>query len=110
MPSIVVGVESNQVTVQHPKQDLVAHRQDSVDLTAGKWSVQKEANLDILLVLLAHLLAKHLRHEHKVVVVDPDKVAIVDIIGDSLCEQPVCLSVCLPGRLVKGNLSRVIVE
>lgn len=71
--------------------------------------MQEEANLDILLGV-AELFTEHSRHEHQVVVVYPYHVVVLYILCDGLCEQAVGLGVCVPSRLVEGNLTRVVVE
>ena len=71
--------------------------------------MQEEAKLDVLLGV-ANLLAQHLRHEHQVVVVHPDHVVVLDILGDCLREEPVRLGVRLPRGLVEGDLTGVVVE
>lgn len=109
MAGIVVGVETNEIAVKDTKQNLVTDRENSVNLGAGEGSVQEEANLDILLCV-AKLFSQHRRHEHQVVVVDPDHVIILYVFRNSLCEQTVGFGVCIPGRLVKGDLTGVVVE
>lgn len=95
--------------MEDTKQDLVAHRQDAVDLGAGEGRVQEESQLDVLL-LIADLLAQHGGQEHEVVIMDPDHVIVLDILGDSLCKQAIRLLVSLPCRLVEGDLTGVVVE
>jgi hypothetical protein len=106
---IVVGVEADQVALEHTAEDLVSDGEDAVDLGAGEGCVQEEADLDVLLGV-ANLLAQHLGHEHEVVVVHPDHVVVLHVLRDRLGEQAVGLHVCLPGRLVEGNLTGVVVE
>jgi hypothetical protein len=106
---IVVCVEADQVTVQYTEENLVSDRKDAVDLGAGEGRVEEEANLDVLLGV-PDLLAQHLRHEHQVVVVDPDQVVVLDVLCDSLCEQAIGLHVTLPRRLVECDLTGVVVE
>ena len=60
MPCIVVGVETNEIAVKNPEEDLVSDWKDSVDLGGWKWCVEKEANLDIGCPI-TNLLAEHLR-------------------------------------------------
>lgn len=109
MTRVVVGVESNKVAMQDTQEKLIAHGQNSVDLTAGERRVQEESDLDILLAV-TNLLAQHLRQQHQVVVVDPDQIAVLDFLCNSLGEESVGFLVCLPGGLVKGNFTGVIVE
>jgi hypothetical protein len=49
MPGVIVSVEPNEITMQDTQEQLIAHRQDAIDLTAGEWGMQEEPNLDILL-------------------------------------------------------------
>lgn len=109
MAGIVVGVETNEIAVEHTKEDLVTDGEDSVNLGAGEGSVQEEANLDVLLGV-AKLFSQHRRHEHQVVIVYPDHVVILYVLGDSLCEQTVGFGVCIPSGLVEGDLTGVVVE
>lgn len=44
------------------------------------------------------------------VIVDPDQIAILNILDDGLGEEAVDLLVCGPSRLVEGNLTGVIME
>lgn len=102
-------METNQVAVKYTKQDLVTDGKDSVDFRAGEWSVQEEADLHILLAV-AKFLTQHGRHEHKVVVVYPHHIVVLDFLCDSLREQAIGLGVPIPSRLVKGDLSGMVVE
>lgn len=79
MAGVVVSVEPNQIAMQHTQEELVANRQDTIDLTAGERSVQEEPDLDVLLAV-ADLLAQHLRQQHEVVVMHPDQIAILDFL------------------------------
>ncbi len=109
MTSIVVCVETDEIAVKNTKQNLVADREDSVNLGTREGCVQEETDLDILLGF-ANLFAQHGRHEHQVVVVYPYHVVVLYILCDSLCEQAVGLGVCVPSGLVEGNLTGVVVE
>ena len=109
MTRVVVGVESNKIAMQDTQEKLIAHGQNPVDLTTGERRVQEESDLDILLTV-ADLLTQHLRQQHQMVVVDPDQIAVLDFLCNSLGEKTVCLLVCLPGGLVKSNLTGVVVE
>lgn len=102
-------MESNEIAMQDTKEDFVADREDTVDFTAGEWSVQEEANLHVFLCV-SKLFAKHCWQQHQVVVVHPDQVVVLDIFGNCLCEQAIGFCVCLPCGLVEGDLSRVVVE
>ena len=58
VPSIIIGVESDQVTVQNTVENLVTDRQNSVDLATGEGSVEEETELDVALGV-ADLFAEH---------------------------------------------------
>lgn len=109
MPSIVVGVEADQVTVQDTEKNLVPYRQDTVDLRARERCVQEESEFDVLL-RSTNLLPQHGREQHQVVVMHPNQVVILHICRHSLGEQPVGFSVCLPGALVESNFTGVVME
>lgn len=109
MSRVVVCVEANQVALEDAKQQLLANRKDTVDLAAGERSMQEEANLDVLLGV-ADFLAQHLGQQHQVVIVDPNEVAILDILDHLLGEQTVDLLVGFPGGLVKCDLAGVVME
>jgi len=53
-------MEANEIAVQDTFQNLIPHRQNTVDFTTGKWSMEEEAQLDILLGV-ADCLSKHSR-------------------------------------------------
>ena len=59
MPGIVVCVEPNQIAMKNPQEQSLSNWENSVDLAAGKWCMQEETNLDILLSC-ADLLSQHL--------------------------------------------------
>lgn len=109
MTRVVVGVEPNKITMQDTQEKLIAHGQYPVDLTTGERRVQEESDLDILLAV-TDLLAQHLRQQHQMVIVDPDQIAVLDFLCNGLGEKTVRLLVCLPGGLIKSNLTRVVVE
>lgn len=56
--SVVVGVKSDEIAMQDTEKDLIADREDAVDLTAWEWGVQEEANLHIL-PCISKLFPKH---------------------------------------------------
>jgi hypothetical protein len=109
VPSIIIGVESDQITVQYTIEDLVTDRQDSVDLATGEGSVEEETELDVALGV-ANLFAEHSGQKHEMVVVDPDQIVILHVLCDLLCEQTVGFLVGIPGGLVEGDLTGVVVE
>jgi len=106
---VVVCVETDEVRLQNAFEDFVTNWQDTVDLTAGKWRMKEEANLDVALGF-ANFLTNHCGHEHQVVVVNPDEIVVLNVLSDCLCEQPVDLFVGIPRGLVEGDLTRVIVQ
>ena len=71
--------------------------------------MEEKADADILLGF-AKLFAKHLGKKHEVIVVHPDQVAILDIVDDSLGEEPVDFLVGGPGGLVESDLTGVVVK
>lgn len=40
----------------------------------------------------------------------PDQIVVLDVLRNGLCEETVGLGVCVPSRLVEGDLTGVIVE
>lgn len=44
------------------------------------------------------------------VIVYPDKVTILDFLGDRFGKEAVCFFVGIPRRFIKGNLARMIME
>lgn len=109
MAGIVVGVESNEITVKNTKQDLVTDRQNTIDLAAGERRVQEETKLDVLLGL-ADFLAEHGREQHQMVIMDPNEVVVLNVGRDSLGEETVRFGVGVPGRLVKRDFTGMVVE
>lgn len=85
MASVVVSVEPNQVAVQHTQEEFIAHGQNAIDLATGERGMQEEADLDVLLAV-TDLLAQHLRQKHEVVIVDPDQIAILDLLRNGFGE------------------------
>ena len=109
MPGVVVGMEANQIAMQDALEQLVANRQDTIDLAAREGRVKEEADLDIL-ASFANGLAQNGRKQHLGVIVHPNEITILHVLGNGLSEDLVGLVVSVPGSLVKGNFSRVIVE
>ena len=71
--------------------------------------MEEEAKLDVAL-RVANFFAKHGRQKHEMVVVDPDQIVILNILGNLLCEQAVGLAVGVPCGLVEGDLTGVVME
>jgi hypothetical protein len=109
VPSVIIGVESDQITVQYAVEDLVTDGQDSVDLATGEGSVEEETELDVALGS-ANLFAEHSGQKHEMVVVDPNQIVVLHVLCDLLCEQTVGFLVGIPGGLVEGDLTRVVME
>lgn len=109
MASVVVCVESDEITVKNTRQERLADGEDAVDLGRWEGGVQEEANLDILLGV-ANLLAQHLGKEHEVVVVDPNQVAILNIVHNGFGKQAVDFAVGAPCTLVECDFTGVVVE
>lgn len=109
MSGVVVGVEPDEVAMQHTEKELIADGKNAVDLTARERRVQEEADLHILSAR-ANLLAEHLRQQHQVVVVDPDEVSVLYLLGDGLGEETVRFLVGFPGGLVERDLAGVVVK
>lgn len=72
--------------------------------------MKEEAKLDILLSLLFYQFSEKNGKQHQVVVVDPDKVPVFNIIGDGFCEEIVGFAVRFPRLFVKRDFARVVVE
>jgi len=45
MPSVVIGMESDQIAVEDSEEDLVPHREDTIYFAAREWCVQEKADL-----------------------------------------------------------------
>lgn len=71
--------------------------------------MKKEADLYILL-RISNFFTQHFWEEHKVIIMNPDKVSILYILCHGLCKKTVDLLVCSPSRLVECDFSRVVVK
>jgi phenylpyruvate tautomerase PptA (4-oxalocrotonate tautomerase family) len=109
MTGVIVSVETDEIAMENSQKQFIAHGQNPIDFTARERSMQEEANFDILFAV-TDLLAKHLRKQHQVVVVNPDQVSILHFLADGLCEQTIGFFVGLPGRLVEGDFTGVVME
>lgn len=109
MSRVVVGMETDEVAVQDTEQQLVSHGQNPIDLAGGERSVQEEADLDVLFAI-PDLLAEHLRQKHQMVIMHPDQVSVANFRGHCLGEQPICFLVGLPGGLVEGDFTGMVVK
>lgn len=110
--SIVVGVETNKVTAQCASEEVLTVGEDPVDFAAWEWCVEEESHLDILdrVLHLLNLFSEILGQQHKMVVVNPNSVSILDCSHNSLCERPIGLLVCIPERLVEADFGWVVME
>lgn len=109
MPSIVVRVEANEIAVEDSLENLIPHRQDAIDFATWKWSMQEEANFYVL-SCRPDCFTQQGRKEHQMVVMYPDNVVILYIIGNRLCEKLVRGLVCLPSFFVESDFTRVVVK
>lgn len=109
MTSIVIGVETNQIAVQYTSEYFVSDGENTVDLATGEWGVEEESELDVALGV-SNLFSEHGRKQHEMVIVNPDKIIVLHVLGNGLGEQAVRFTVGVPGRLVKRNLTGVVVE
>ena len=71
--------------------------------------MKEETELHVALGV-ANLFAEHSRKKHKMVIVYPDQIIVLDVLCDFFCEQTVGLAIGIPCGLVEGNLTGVVVE
>ena len=71
--------------------------------------MEEEAKLDILL-RLPNLFAQHSWQKHQMVVMDPDHVIVIDICCNCFRKKAVRFSVRVPGGLVEGDFTRMVME
>jgi len=102
-------MESDKVAVKKSSKECFSDRQDPVNFTTGEWCMEEEANLDILF-RFTDLLTEHLREEHQMVVMNPNKVTILHVLDNGLGEEAVDFLICGPGGLVECDLTRVVME
>lgn len=95
--------------MQHAFKDLLSHWENPINLATRERRVQKESNLDVLYAG-TELLSQHGRHQHQVVVVDPNDVVVLDLLCHLASKDAIRISICHPGILVKRNLAGVVVE
>ena len=74
--------------------------------------MQEEANLDILHRLLhpLDLPPQHGWEEHKMVVMNPDEVVILQGLDNGLCKVAIGFLIGIPVRFIEQNFARVVVE
>lgn len=109
MSGVVESVEAEKITVQHTVKNLLAHRQNSVDLTTREGRVQEESDHDVF-SLVAELLSQHRRQQHQMVVVDPDHVVILHLLRNFPRKDAVGITISNPCVLVEANLAGVVME
>ena len=98
-------VETDEVRPEQTVEDLPGVLVDAEQLRRRKRNVQEEADLR-----LRALPPDHPRHEHEVVVVDPDVVALVVLVEHPRGELAVDVAVGLPVRLIELAVLLEVVE
>lgn len=68
--------------------------------------MQEPTNLDVLL----GNLSEHGGQQHQMIILDPDKIAILDNLSNGFSKQAIDLLICLPPFFVERDLSRMVVE
>lgn len=109
MSGIVIGVESNEITVQNTEKESLSNGQDTIDLARWEGSMEEESDLDVLLAC-ADFFTKHLWEKHEMIVLNPDQISILNIFCHSPSKDAVYFLVSSPGRFVKCDLSGVVVK
>lgn len=109
MPRIVIGMESYKVTMKDPEQQLIADRQNPIDLATGEGSVEEEPDFDIVLGV-PNLFSKHFGEQHQVIVVYPNQISILNFLRDSFGEQAVGFFICVPCRFIKRDFSGMVMK
>jgi len=71
--------------------------------------MQEKSNLDVFL-RGANLLSQHFWQQHQVVIMHPDQIVILYVLGHCFREETIDFLVCSPCRLVERNLTGVVVE
>ena len=102
---VVVRVEADVVAAEHAEQQVLARRQQTVDLGRRERDVQEEADLQV-----RPCLAQQPGHEHQVEVVDPDARALRRRSEDRVREALVDLDVALPRAFLEVDLVDEVVE
>ena len=98
---VTVDVEADQVTPEHPYQDLIIPRDEPEHVPGRKRDVKEEGDLEPPQSLLVGHLTQASRGEHEVIVVDPDEDRLRRVVrrhcrGRRLCELAVDERVRLP--------------
>ena len=102
-------MESYEVTMKDPEQQLIADGQNSVDLATGEGGVEEKPDFDVVLSV-PNLLSKHFWEQHQVIVVYPNKVTILNFLRDSFGEQAVGYFICVPCRFIERDFSGVVMK
>src|SRR4051794_15255092 len=93
--------------MKNAQKDFTSNWEDTVDLGRGEGRVQEPANLD---VFLGGAFAKQFWQQHEMVVLNPNKVAILQLCINRVSKELVHALVGVPVNLVEGYFSRVIME
>ena len=100
MSRIVRRLEPNNIRPKHPPEQIFADAQTPEDLRTGESDVHEKSNRGGGWYFWRK--AKHSWEEKEVIVVDPDNVAFLEIINDSVGEALVYSDILLVRcRLVK---------
>jgi hypothetical protein len=102
---VEVGLEGDEVRAEQPAEDLVPVGQDAEGLRGGKRDVQEEAHLG-----LGGDVADQPRQQHQVVVVDPHRVAGLQVLEHGVAEAPVRGDVGRPAFGIRLEVGREVVE
>lgn len=68
--------------------------------------MQEPTDLDVLL----GDLSEHRGQQHQMVILDPDKITVLNDLCNGFSKQAIDLLICLPPFFVERDLSRVVME
>jgi hypothetical protein len=105
MSAIRERVEADEVRPEDPLEHLLAPRQDPQDLRRRKRDVEEKPDGGG-----GQARSDHSRHEHELVVVDPDEVARLPHARDEVGKLLVDCAVHVPLLRVRGNAVEQVVE
>jgi hypothetical protein len=71
--------------------------------------VEEKSNPNILLAQKVELFLKQFWKKHEMIIMYPYQVTLLGFLSNGLGEQEICLSIGIPGTLVKHNLTGVVV-
>lgn len=100
-------MKPNQITRQHPLNQMIPNRQRPPKIPRRKRRMQRKPNR-ALFPLLADAITEEAGQEHEMVVVDPDKTALCGDFGDFVGEELVYFFVGLPGAVVESYAGLVV--